>query len=191
MKQHSRSLIKILKKVRTPDQPKGTIDLRGVELGVWQGENAAQLLRNLPGLYLWMIDKYKELNAIEKNHNPRMGAKTQRDFDLARQRALDQTSFADGRRQLLVMDSREGSGKFVDELLDFVFLDASHDYDNVKADIDIWYPKIRPGGIISGHDYNGMGDYFGRFGVKRVVDEMFGDRVNTADGLIWWVQLLG
>ena len=36
--------------------------------------------------------------------------------------------------------------------LDFVFLDASHDPDSVAADIRAWLPKVKPGGIIGGHD---------------------------------------
>lgn len=42
---------------------------------------------------------------------------------------------------------------YKDESLDFVFIDAAHDYNNVLADITAWFPKIKPGGIIAGHDY--------------------------------------
>lgn len=38
--------------------------------------------------------------------------------------------------------------------IDFVFIDAAHDYDSVVADIAAWLPKVKPGGIIAGHDYN-------------------------------------
>tara|TARA_R110002167_G_scaffold338024_1_gene545583 strand:+ start:1723 stop:2364 length:642 start_codon:yes stop_codon:yes gene_type:complete len=53
----------------------------------------------------------------------------------------------------LKMSSAKGSEQFQDCSLDFVYIDASHDYDNVKRDLEIWLPKIKLGGIIAGHDY--------------------------------------
>jgi hypothetical protein len=38
--------------------------------------------------------------------------------------------------------------------LDCVFIDAAHDYENVCKDIQGWLPKIKPGGILSGHDWD-------------------------------------
>ena len=52
-----------------------------------------------------------------------------------------------------------------DGALDFVYIDGWHDYANVCADIAAWYPKVRRGGVISGHDYNP------RQGVYRAVQE--------------------
>jgi len=42
---------------------------------------------------------------------------------------------------------------FEDESLDFVYIDALHDYESVLDDIKGWFPKVREGGIIAGHDY--------------------------------------
>lgn len=59
-----------------------------------------------------------------------------------------------------------------DESLDICFLDAGHGYEDVSRDIKRYLPKIKPGGIICGHDYDFMHD-----DVVKAVDEMFHDRV--------------
>lgn len=53
---------------------------------------------------------------------------------------------------VVVGDSAESASNFEDASLDFVFIDASHDYESVIKDIDAWKPKVKPGGILSGHD---------------------------------------
>ena len=56
--------------------------------------------------------------------------------------------------QLIISDSVAAARLFSDASLDWVHLDARHDYASVKADIEAWLPKIRSGGWLSGDDYN-------------------------------------
>lgn len=49
-------------------------------------------------------------------------------------------------------DTVEASKEYPNGLIDAVFIDADHSYEAVKADIEAWLPKIKPGGIIAGHD---------------------------------------
>lgn len=58
-----------------------------------------------------------------------------------------------------------------DKSLDWVYIDAEHDYKNVKADINAWFPKVRKGGIVSGHDYLKYHVHDYEFGVIEAVDE--------------------
>ena len=49
--------------------------------------------------------------------------------------------------------SWDGAALYEDNSLDFVFIDAAHDYESVRKDVSAWFPKIKRGGIMAGHDY--------------------------------------
>jgi hypothetical protein len=55
---------------------------------------------------------------------------------------------------LIVADSVTASQLFTEASLDWVHLDARHDYRSLQADIKAWLPKIRRGGWLSGDDYD-------------------------------------
>lgn len=76
------------------------------------------------------------------------------------------------------LTSIEASKLFDDESIDFIMIDAAHDYDNVKNDILHWYPKMKKGGIMSGDDICWPG-------VAQAVTEIFEkDYINHND-IIW------
>ena len=50
------------------------------------------------------------------------------------------------------LSSFEAARLYENMSLDFVFLDAAHDFANVRQDILCWLPKVRRGGILAGHD---------------------------------------
>jgi hypothetical protein len=64
------------------------------------------------------------------------------------------------------MTSLDAVSLYENRSLDFIFIDASHEYEDVKKDIIAWYPKLKLGGIIAGHDYTSYD------GVKKAVDEI-------------------
>jgi cephalosporin hydroxylase len=66
------------------------------------------------------------------------------------------------------MSSVEAAKLYEDESIDVVFIDAGHTYEDVKADILAWYPKVKKGGYVSGHDY----PWSGGDAVKKAVDEL-------------------
>jgi predicted O-methyltransferase YrrM len=77
--------------------------------------------------------------------------------------------------------SWDGAKFYNDESLDFVFIDAAHDYESVTKDINAWFPKVKIGGIISGHDYR----Y--NMGVYPAVNDFFKDKQIHQMGSCWLV----
>jgi predicted O-methyltransferase YrrM len=63
--------------------------------------------------------------------------------------------------------SWDGAKHYGDKSLDFVFIDAAHDYESVKKDINAWFSKVKDGGTIAGHDYAWCED------VRKAVHEFF------------------
>ena len=83
-------------------------------------------------------------------------------------------------------DSVEASKLYEDESLDFIFIDASHHYEFVKADIQAWYPKLKKGGYIGGHDYDPPSRTpNGIHGVFHAVNEIFPGDFDVVDEVSW------
>jgi hypothetical protein len=78
-------------------------------------------------------------------------------------------------------DCRNAVKEFEDSFFDFIYIDSNHEYRHVKRDIEDWYPKLKVGGIFSGHDY--VKDYYSKHGVcgvKSAIDEFCAAK---------WIQL--
>lgn len=125
----------------------------GAEVGVGRGRNSAVLCKTIPGLKLKCIDPWEAfyqasqdiMDGIYENAHARLD---RFGCELIRKRSLD-----------AVKD-------FEDSSLDFVYIDGLHEFDNVMRDLINWIPKVREGGIVSGHDYM----VSPRCGVVRAVD---------------------
>lgn len=90
--------------------------------------------------------------------------------------------------------SDDYAGAFSDNSIDLVFIDGDHRYHSVSKDIRNFWAKIKPGGIMAGHDYDSPEwderfieeDYHGKHhGVSKAVDEFF-PKIEVEDRL-WWV----
>ncbi|QDU37477.1 hypothetical protein Mal4_17910 [Maioricimonas rarisocia] len=143
----------------------------GAEVGVYDGYTSDILLQAFPELHLWMVDPWHTIDQPEEYANF-----DESRFEELRRIAMWWTSHAEDRRFELRKPSLEASSLFPDASLDFVFIDADHHYDAVKADVHAWWPKVRTGGLLSGHDYGVYGDATGAWGVRRAVDEFAAER---------------
>jgi hypothetical protein len=101
--------------------------LIGVEVGVDIGENAQDMLDNWSEiLYLHLVD------VIDNIHD---------------------RFVSDNRVTFHHLPSIEATKKFQDNSFDFIYIDAHHSYESVTQDLNTWYPKLRVGGVICGHDF--------------------------------------
>jgi SAM-dependent methyltransferase len=75
--------------------------------------------------------------------------------------------------------SLNSCNEFDDSSIDIIYVDASHEYSDVLADITAWYPKLKQNGIICGDDYNHFP------GVSKAVHEYFGDSVIVHSSGVW------
>jgi hypothetical protein len=143
---------------------------RFVEIGCWKGKSAAYMCVEIANLNkdieFFCVDTWE--GSVE--HKGMEELSELYDIFIDNLRPVEEYYFP------LKMTSLEGAKKFKDNSLDFVFIDASHEYEDVKDDILAWYPKVKPGGIIAGHDYyHEEYDWFP--GVKQAVNELLTDFV--------------
>lgn len=96
----------------------------------------------------------------------------------------------DKRVRLVRKFSVDAAAGFSDASLDFVFIDANHSYDAVSADLAAWWPKVKPGGVFSGHDYGNDINWPNHCEVKRAVDVWATDHHLTfviSRCSSWWI----
>lgn len=146
---------------------------RGAEIGVKQGRYSDELLRNWRGDELVSIDPW--LSADPEEYVDRSNVPQDR-FDEFYEETRERLAGYGSRSTIWRMTSVEAAAKVQDHSLDFVYIDARHDYESVKEDVGAWCSKVRPGGIMAGHDYVDGDLPEGEFYVKSAVDEFFGQR---------------
>ena len=76
-------------------------------------------------------------------------------------------------------DAVEASENFENNSLDLVYIDGSHDYENVKKDLIAWLPKVKVGGWICGHDIDLIDN------VTKAVHEIVGKNYRTYPDTSW------
>jgi hypothetical protein len=121
----------------------------GAELGVQQGLFAEHILKHWPSCTtFYLIDIW----AQQKNYID--GANVgDREQDLVYQKALNRMAPFRNKRIILRNFTKDAAKLIPDLSLDFVYVDARHDYCGVMEDLTSYYPKLKPGGYMAGHDY--------------------------------------
>ncbi len=164
----------------------------GLEIGVFRAWHAKLILDNWPGKRYFGVDPFKDLKYCRDGVCVNYNNFTVHSWESIRKTAQEELKPYGDRAVLLETDSLTASKEFPDNCLDWVYVDGRHHYEGVKEDIEVWVDKIRPGGIMAGHDYYTSRHKKKYVEVEDAVNDHFGDRVNTYDTgplASWWVQL--
>jgi predicted O-methyltransferase YrrM len=145
----------------------------GVEIGVWIGWHAELILKNWAGRILYAVDPWH------------CDAGKQHEMDNRFRSTTKRLSAYGDRCRILRTDSVSASARFEDESLDWAYIDGRHDYEGVKEDIEHWLPKVRPGGILAGHDYVERDAMWPE--VKQAVDELLSPVSTWPEAQTWYV----
>lgn len=149
--------------------------LVGLEVGTHKGNNALYMMRMLDLKRLFCVDPYVGYD--------------ERSVDDVRsaERSAHQRLNCFPRCLFIKADSKDAVDvvKRFDVDLDFVYIDGNHSYESVQSDITVWYPLVKSGGLLGGHNFE-MG-YLGV--VFAVVDFVRAyDLVLYGDDTDWWIE---
>ena len=128
---------------------------QAVEVGTHRGGFAAPFLSLWRGKMLYCVDPWAnppgyEDQATYLEHS--RGKDRQGDYDACIQtmRKIDPHGC---RYTLMRTISLQAVNNFLDGQLDFVYVDGDHTRPNVDNDLEAWWPKVRQGGLLAGHDF--------------------------------------
>lgn len=120
---------------------------KGVEVGVDRGLFSEILCKDNPNLELFCVDPWI-YDAFPEGNPYRL---KQEYFDGCYKEAVERLALYNA--TIIKKTSMDALADFKDNSLDFVYIDANHDFLNFTQDLHHWIKKVRFGGIISGHDY--------------------------------------
>lgn len=133
--------------------PRGLV---GAEIGVLTGDWLREILKIAQPRLFYGIDCWENQPDEVTGHDPANVSQTEKDLQYYR---VLREWMADPRVRIVKGFSLRVAASFHDEFLDFGYIDANHlqCYEDMRA----WWPKIKPGGWLLGHDYvvGGLGDF--------------------------------
>jgi hypothetical protein len=150
-----------------------------IEVGTWKGRSAAfmavEILKSGKKIKFDCIDPFIAVEGVPG-------------FDITHEELkrtfIENMKPVEGHYTLYPEASPAPATYYKDKSVDFIFIDGSHTHEDVCADIMGWMPKMKIGGVISGHDYDELS-----CGVRSAVNQIFGDK-NWSDGNGCWVIIV-
>jgi len=155
---------------------KGRKGLKFLEIGVLRGHNAEVIDNVLHPELMILVDPWDWCKETHGNNWAETWFRLQ------------------GRKNIVIVKATsERAAGIINQTFDYIYIDGDHtggelsrgsEEGGIRLDIRLWWPRMNPGGIFAGHDYNFEN-------IKAEVDRVFGERVQsspvTEGGMEWWV----
>lgn len=144
----------------------------GVEIGVLGASGTVAMLNRMPNLCVYAVDPWKHIEG--------------KNFEAERDQAYHDANYEEakhrteefGKRVMLIRATSDEAFEMLPGPFDFIWIDGSHDEPDVRNDVHKWKTKVKPGGIIGGHDI--QISY-----IEKIVREELGE-FNRGDDFVWW-----
>ena len=139
----------------------------GAEIGVKQGKFSKVLLNGWHDCKMHLIDPWEVQDKSIYDENVH-------DYQSDYNKTIDTLKDFSHRYEIIRQYSNDAHSHFAKNSLDFIYIDGNHSYEGVKSDLELFYPKLKYGGVMMGDDYHvhDVEKIFGfNFGVKKAVDE--------------------
>jgi hypothetical protein len=133
------------------------------EIGVEKGNYSSILLHYLNPAKFYLIDCWEQQDPLIYGDRKNLATEIQEKI----YQKIQAHFGSDPRVEILRTYSEKAAEQFKEEFFDLIYIDANHSYEAVKQDIAAWWPKLKKGGILAGHDYL----IFEPFGVVPAVNE--------------------
>lgn len=155
-------------------------DGMGAEIGVCTGLTLFSLLKLFPNLRMLGVDKWEYVlgygDKVSNGYASYLGKQIHRHYFDVMHKAMEY-----GKRvKIFKLDSITAAETCENDSFDFVFIDADHRESFVRADIAVWLPKVKPGGLLLGHDIH-------RISVRSAVNSFF-DTFKEFDDYVWMIE---
>ena len=152
-------------------------NLTCLEIGVERGGSAYNILKNCDVKMMYLLDPYLPYTDLNDNHICDLECQKNNKF-ICNELLKEFSNF-----KLIEKTSDEYKSFFEDETFDYIFIDGLHTYDQCIKDLENYYPKLKPGGLFSGHDYSYIED------VNKAVNEFSkknGKKVLNCKNDVWY-----
>jgi hypothetical protein len=155
----------------------------GCEVGVHTGDTTITLLEKLPDIRIYhAVDPWESYETYDGSKYRKPGNKKFKTWSSALEYFIKRTKKYKKKIRVHRMTSVEAVKSFDDESLDWVFIDANHEYPYIKENLELWAPKVKVGGFVSGHDYGNKWN-----GIKKAVDEFVPkNKLHIGPRYVWW-----